>query len=41
MFLGGVKAAGFMGGCKKVVFPVEVDLVKGEGDLVLDCFVER
>ena len=29
-----------MGGCKKVVFPVEVVPVKGEEVVVLGCFVE-
>ena len=39
-FLGGEKAAGFLGGCKKVVFSMEVGMVKGEGEVVLGCFVE-
>ena len=40
LFLGGEKVAGFLGGCKKVLLPVEVVPVKGEGEVVLGCFVE-
>ena len=37
-FVGGEKADGLSGGCKKVVLPVEVVPVKGE--VVLGCFVK-
>ena len=30
----------FLGECKKVLLPVEVVPVKGEGEVVLGCFVE-
>ena len=36
-FLDGEKVAGFLGGCKKVVFSMEVGTVKGEGEVVLGC----